>query len=257
MRVTIDFGDGVGARDYSAWVLEAGAANAGGRGKTGLEVVRKLNAPSELKLGLLVGGAGAVAEPPIGASVAVVRSSGEKLFTGAVADIAYEYLGWGEQGGVYAMQVLALSAEANSTPAAIPGGLTESGGLTAAEVLAAQAAGLAIAVANDGGVTEAIELPVVEFGPETSAARAIASVSAQARLAYRVHDGELTIVPVGAVRHAGSGPQIAMEAQSAAAASKQKTAVTAVGRAEAQAYVVEYRKLDGTTSAVGDGASGV
>ena len=248
VQVTIDFGDGAGARDYSALVLEAG----------GVEVVRKLNKPSELKLKLLVGSVGAVAAPPVGADVEVVRSSAEKLFTGAVAQTLYQYLGWGEQGGVYALEVIAFSSEANSTSAAVPGTLPETGGITAAKVLQAQAAGLALGVADDNGITEGIELPVVEYGPETSAAEVIAGVAGQARLSYRVHDGQLVIAPVGAVQHVtttagANGPQVMGVATASVANSKLKTGVTAVGRSEAQEYVVEYLGMDGTASGVAPG----
>ena len=93
LQITIDLLDGVGARDYSAYVVEKG----------GLEVRRVLNRPSMLLLKLLLENPQVVV-PKVGAAVVVARKTGEKLFTGALASVDYEYLGWGEQGPVYELR---------------------------------------------------------------------------------------------------------------------------------------------------------
>ncbi len=175
LQITIDLLDGVGARDDSAYVVE----------KSGLEVRRVLNRPSMLLLKLLLLNPQVVV-PKVGAAVVVARKTGEKLFTGALSSMDYEYLGWGEQGPVYEFAITALSAEATVGPAVVPGALAGATTVSAGAQLQSQAVGTAAAATfSDGaapaGFAAGIQLPAVEVAAEASAMDVLESVASQAR----------------------------------------------------------------------------
>src|SRR5258708_3057209 len=73
MKLLIENVDGMGAEDYTGFVDS-------GKSPT---VVRKLNSPSELKLGLAAR-EGSLAVPVLGARVALTLNNGKDLFTGYV-----------------------------------------------------------------------------------------------------------------------------------------------------------------------------
>src|SRR5271157_3467969 len=99
MKLLIDNLDGRGAQDYTAFVDS-------GKRPT---VVRKLNRPTELKIGL-VAGEGSLVVPVVSARVTLTFSNGNDLFTGYLVDTpAYQYLGWADRGLVYRYEIVALS----------------------------------------------------------------------------------------------------------------------------------------------------
>ena len=97
MKLLIDNLDGLGAQDYTAFV------------DSGKSVVRKLNSPAELRIGL-VAREGSLVVPVIGARVTLTLSNGNDLFTGYVVHApTYQYLGWADRGLVYRYEIAALS----------------------------------------------------------------------------------------------------------------------------------------------------
>ncbi|MEO8726270.1 MAG: hypothetical protein ABI383_09105 [Acidobacteriaceae bacterium] len=232
MNITVDLLDGNGAQDFSGYVLDDG----------GLEIKRALNRPSQCSLKLLLQRP-QVLVPQIGAKLAIASVTAEALFTGVVADVSFEYLGWGEQGPVHAVALIALSVEATLGGASVPGGLTGTTTASAGGLLAAQIAGAA-AVANDGGFAEGIQIPAIEIGAGESAMDVMEAVSSQSRLSYRVIGGQLVVQPVGAVVHTANSQ---IEELSTAAA---KTTVTVKGKNEAQTFVSEYSALNGSSSLI-------
>jgi len=99
MKLLIDNLDGHGALDYTAFVDTGKAAS----------VVRKLNAPAALKVGL-VSGQATFAAPVSGARITLCRSDGSDLFTGYLTTApSYQYLGRGDQGPQYRYELVALS----------------------------------------------------------------------------------------------------------------------------------------------------
>src|SRR4051794_28977656 len=75
-------------------------------------VTRTLNRPSQLECALVLAPAGPVV-PVASARVVLQRDDGMKLFTGYLRAIPeHHYLGWGERGPEYRMQLSAASDEA-------------------------------------------------------------------------------------------------------------------------------------------------
>jgi hypothetical protein len=230
MQITFDLQDGSGVREYSNYVVE-----------DGFEIKRMLNRPSQCKLKLLLGTQ--VPAPQVGAALAVARSNGEMLFTGAAESVEHEYVGWGERGPQYELVVMALSQEAQLGAASVPGGVEGPVQASAGALMVAQLAGAASA-ADDGGFAEGLQLSAVDIRPQESASAVLASVASQSRLAYRVNDGVMSVQPIGAVTHAiegGSSSILALAGQAN---------VTVTGGSEAQAYVSEYIVCDETTDLI-------
>jgi hypothetical protein len=83
MKLLIDNLDGIGPRDYTAFV---------DAGKSPI-LVRKLNSPAELKFGLMAGEE-SLAVPVIGGRVTLTLNDGNDLFTGYIVETpTYQYLG--------------------------------------------------------------------------------------------------------------------------------------------------------------------
>src|SRR5437764_3732265 len=75
-------------------------------------ITRKLNRPSRLECALVLAPNGPVV-PPANARVVLQREDGTKLFTGYLQAIpSHQYLGWGERGPEYRVQLAATSDEA-------------------------------------------------------------------------------------------------------------------------------------------------
>ena len=99
MKLLINNLDGLGPQDYTAFV-DSGKSPS---------VVRKLNSPSELKLGLAAK-EGSLTVPVIGARVRLTFSNGNDLFAGYVVHTpTYQYLGWADREFVYRYEIVALS----------------------------------------------------------------------------------------------------------------------------------------------------
>ena len=149
-----------------------------------------------------------------------------------------------------------MSAEATVGPAVVPGALAGATTVSAGALLKSQAVGTpAAATFSDGaapaGFAAGIQLPAVEVAAEASAMDVLESVASQARMSYRVHDGQLVVQPIGVVTYAASaganGPVIAK------ATAPAKSSVTVNGKMEPQTFVSEYVVCDGTTDVIPTG----
>ena len=187
MKLTIDNLDGLGALDYTAFVDTSKHPR----------LVRKLNSPSELKVGL-VGGLGGMAVPAISGRISLTLDSGNDLFTGYIAQTpAYQYEGWADRGPVYRYEVDALSDVMlmdRKAPPPHPPFVDRSGG-SAFDQLTAEALPGWFDVS---GVEAGDPIPYYSVDPAKKWTASAAEIAVLARCAYRDDSGNLYFAPLGA-----------------------------------------------------------
>ena len=239
MKLQIDNLDGAGLRDYTADIDASRTPR----------LSRTLNAPSQLHFSLLSIGADFIV-PKSGARVTLGRTNGQDVFTGYITGEAeYEYLGWGERGAVYRYNYVAQSDEV----------MLDRKRLSARSPFVARSAGDALrqltqnAVAggfDTSGVQDLDTLVNYVPDPQEPWSKHAALIASQARASYRVLNGAVSLVPIGATVYqlnesdANFSPQ-GLILQPGNAVTND---VTVVGEIEPEAYVRDYFVGDDLTT---------
>ncbi len=238
MKLLIDNFDGNGARDYTD-AVEPGAR---------LVITRKLNQPTKLVAALVTNGVGFVF-PFNGGRITLIMQSGAYLFTGYLtASPQLEYLGWGTYGAAYRVHLAASSDEfllddkrlpvcapfVNRSAGSALQQLTQDTLPGAFDLSAAQSVDTVVAYASD---------------PQKTWSAQAAEIATQARAAYQLTNGELSLRAVGATAHTlnESDATFAPEGLTIVPANSLINDVTVVGDEEPQAYVTDYFIGDGLT----------
>src|ERR1700687_141828 len=239
MKLLIDNLDGLGAQDYTAFV-DSGKSPS---------VVRKLNSPAELKIGL-VAGEGSLVVPVIGARVTLTLSNGNDLFTGYVVHApTYQYLGWADRGLVYRYEIAALSdvmlMDQKAPPPHAP--FVDRNAGDAFRQLTAEALPGWFDVT---GVEAGDPIPYYGVNPAKKWTASAAEIALAARCSYRDDNGRLFFVTMAANTYA-----LAENAETFSPGDLQLQSVnrlvndlTILGPLEPNAHVKDYFVGDGFTT---------
>lgn len=238
MKLQIDNLDGLGLRDYTAMIDAANTPR----------VVRKLNQPAELQFSLLLGPD--LVAPRRGSRVLLGRTNGQDVFTGYVmAEPEYEALGWGMQGPLYRLKIVAQSDEV----------LLDEKPLPARSPFVARSAGDALrqlvnelmpGAFDTSGVQNLDVIPHYIPDPQLTWSKHAAAIALLARAAYRIMNGALLLAPLGVNAYALNesdpnffAPALLVEPQNTII-----NDATVLGDVEPQAYVRDYFVGDGLST---------
>ena len=227
----------VNGQDYSAVLASTPA----------LAIVRTLNKPSQCNFCVELA-ASALPVPLRNQQVQVTADAGTVLFTGyLVSDAVQELLGENTAGAVYRTHLAAWSEDYALDRQPLPwinGGIAQGAGT----VLAAMTARLSAQGISTAALTAGATIGT--FVPEQGApwSNNAGAIAALARAAYRVHDGVLSLTPVGTVTHTLDGSQL--QPSSVAFKSNRVLAndVTLSGAEEPGSYTLELFQGDGATT---------
>ena len=191
MKLTIDNLGGLGPQDYTAFV-DSGESPS---------VVRKLNAPTEFKFGL-VAGTGDLVVPVIGGRVMLTLNNGNDLFSGYIVETpTYQYLGWADRGLIYRYEIDARSdvmlMDQKAPPAHPPFVDRDSG--SAFDQLTAEALPGWFDVS---GVEAGDPIPYYSVNPAKTWTASAAEIALSGRCSYRDDNGKLFFAPLGANTYA-------------------------------------------------------
>jgi hypothetical protein len=191
MKLTIDNLGGLGPQDYTAFV-DSGESPS---------VVRKLNAPTEFKFGL-VAGTGDLVVPVIGGRVMLTLNNGNDLFSGYIVETpTYQYLGWADRGLIYRYEIDARSdvmlMDQKAPPAHPPFVDRDSG--SAFDQLTAEALPGWFDVS---GVEAGDPIPYYSVNPAKTWTASAAEIALSGRCSYRDDNGKLFFTPLGANTYA-------------------------------------------------------
>ena len=235
MILTIDNLDAAGTRDYTSALEPEGLPR----------IFRRLNQLETMECALVLE-AGGLPVPASGARVILERNDGHKLFTGYLSERPqYEYLGWGPNGAVYRYQ-LRFSGDAwlldrKLLPSRIPFLLAGPG-----TILGTLAEEIAPGVFGYSGAQDTATLPYFSASQQKKWSEHAAEAALRSRSAYRVHDGQLTVFPLGDVVHQVSETE-APDGLQIAAPDRLANDIIASGQVEPRAYVRDYFQGDGLT----------
>jgi hypothetical protein len=236
MKLQIDNLDGLGLRDYTA-VIDAAHTP---------RVTRRLNEPSELRFSLLLGTD--LVAPGRGSRVLLGRTNGQDVFTGYItADPEYEFLGWGQRGPMYRLDIVAHSDDV----------LLDEKRLAARSPFAARSAGDAlrqlakeiVAVFDTSAVQDLDILTAYVPDPQLSWSKHAAAIAKRARASFRVVNGAITFAALGAAIYPldESDPNFCPHGLSLQPVKSVVNDLTLAGDIEPQAYVHDYFVGDGLT----------
>src|SRR5580698_4714338 len=178
MKLTIDNLQGAGPVDYTA-ALD---------GTVAPRVERKINQPSGLRCSLLGSSAGFVV-PAAGGRVSLVKANGAFVFTGYLTQAPQcEYLGFGEQGGVYRYELVAESDEVLLDQKALPN-RAPSVERTAGAALRQLAQDLLPGGFDTSAVQDVDTLAAYVVNPQKTFSNHAAEIALAARASYRAMNG--------------------------------------------------------------------
>ncbi len=185
MKLLIDNFDGRGAQDYTAYLQPAENAC----------LVRKLNAPGELKVSVVAAGTGFVVPGP-GARVTFARADGSDLFAGYVATApSCRYSGWSESGARYVYDLAALSdvtmLDLNPMPP-LPSFVARTAGSAVQELTQDILPGWFDLSGIEAGDT----IPYFSVDPAKNWAASAAEIAVLTRGSYRDDSGKLFFAPL-------------------------------------------------------------
>lgn len=238
MKLQIDNLDGLGPRDYTS-VIDAAHTP---------KLTRKLNQPSELQFSLLLGTD--LVAPHRGSRVIVGRTNGQDVFTGYItADPEFESLGWGQQGPMYRLNIVAQSDESLLDEKRLP---TRSPFVarSAGDALRQLTEGVMPGAFDTSGVQDLDKIPDYIPDPQLSWSKHAANIAVLARASYRTLNGALIFAPLGAANYTLNESD-ANFCPNALVIQPQNTIVndaTVLGDIEPQAYVRDYFVGDGITT---------
>lgn len=239
MRLMIDFRDGAGARDYSRFVESESAC----------VIERRLNRAAKAKIRLASWDA-SFEVPPARANITIEKSSGGKLFTGYLkAAPIHEYLGWGERGPEYSLELNAVdeSMELDRKPLASQLAMVDR---YAGEALIALSEQAAPAQFDTSGVGNIARLPVLTVNPEMRWSEHAAEIALRTRARVRVHGSKIELTPLSATEEFTIEEGSAVNEPSRLRVERSASVVndvTVLGRLEPRAHVKNYFLGDGLT----------
>jgi len=240
MKLLIDNLDGLGALDYTAcWAPQKGAS-----------LVRKLNALSELTIGLVLGRTG-LAVPATGARVVLARDDEHDLFSGYVAaGPTYQYTGYAEGGAQYVYQFVALSdammLDLKPTPPHPPFVAR-----TAGSALGQLTEGTLAGWLDTSGVQSGDTIPYLSVDPSRNWAESAGEIATVARCSYRDDNGKLLFAPLGQNTYPLAEGDAAFSPEDLLLQSFNRPVndLTVLGTVEPGAHVKDYFVGDGKTAA--------
>jgi hypothetical protein len=242
MKVTIDNQDGRGPIDYSPALCEDHA------GEKAVVITRALNQPSMACLHLDCASSG-LGTPVTNAFVVITADNGTFLFTGYLPSAAEPvFAGYSSTGPHYKVVAHALSDD----------WLLNRDAVTQTSPLLGQTAGEMVGILTNrvnpslvqmNGLEDVGTIGFFEPSPSLPWSENVAALANQARAAYRVLNGQLTLAPVGSTVHALDDTlgTLDFSALSASDTNQVVNDVTITGLSEPLQYVTEVFEGDGAT----------
>ena len=241
MKVTIDNQDGKGPIDYSSALCADQIENA-------VVITRSLNKPTLARLHLDCASSG-LEVPAINALVAITAENGTFLFTGYLPSAAEPvFVGYGSAGPHYRVLVNAVSEDWLLNRDAVPQ-TTPLLGQTAGEMVGILTNRVNPYLVQMNGLEDIGTVGFFEPMPSLPWSENVAALANQARAAYRVLNGQLTLAPVGSTVHAMDDTIGTFDFSMVDAADAKQVVndVTITGLSEPLQYVTELFEGDGAT----------
>ncbi len=242
MKVTIDNQDGRGPIDYSpALCADQSTAKA-------VVITRALNQPSLACLHLDCASSG-LEVPAANALVVITAENATFLFTGYLPSAAEPvFAGYSSTGPRYRVVANALSEDWLLNREAVPQ-TAPLLGQTAGEMVGILTNRVNPSLVQMNGLEDVGTIGFFESSPSLPWSENVAALANQARAAYRVLNGQLTLAPVGSTVHVLDDTigTLDFSAPSAAAAKQVVNDVTITGLSEPLQYVTELFEGDGAT----------
>src|SRR5277367_5088100 len=238
MKLQIDNFDGNGPRDYTPTV----------DGSIPLQIVRKLNQPSQLKASV-VNGAASFVSPIAGGRVTLVLQSGQNLFTGYLTEAPQlEYLGQGTSGPVYRYNLTAESDECLLNEKRLPA-CCPFVDRSAGNALQQLTQDLMPGSFDTTGVQPVDSVVWYASDPQKTWSQQAGEIATQARASYQLTNGALTLAPLGLNTHAlnESDASFSPQGLKLQPVNGLINDVTVIGDEEPEAYVTDYFIGDGLT----------
>ena len=242
MKVTIDNQNGQGPVDYSAAICADTAA------ENAVLIQRRMNQPTLARLLLDCTSTG-LPTPVHNAAVVIEAANGTILFTGYVPTMAEPvFAGYDSTGARYRMQVHVVSDDWLLDRAALPQ-TAPLLGQSAGNMVRTLTTRVSPTLVNLSGIQDVGTIGFFEPQPNLSWSENVAALANQARAAYRVIDGQLTLAPVGSTVHVLSDQQGTVDYSNltASAAKTLVNDVTVTGLSQPMEYVTELFEGDGAT----------
>ncbi len=242
MKVTIDNQDGKGPIDYS------GALCADQDTEKAVVITRGLNQPTLARLQMDCASHG-LSTPVPNAWVVITADNGTFLFTGYLPSAAEPvFAGYNSSGPRYRMVLNALSEDWLLNREALPQ-TAPLLGQTAGEMVRILTNRVNPTLVQMNGLEDVGTIGFFEPMPNRPWSVNIAALANQARAAYRVLNGQLTLAPVGSTVHDMSDTVGTLDyaALSATNAKQVVDDVTLTGLSQPMEYVTELFEGDGAT----------
>jgi hypothetical protein len=242
VKITIDNQNGLGPVDYSAAICADSAT------EDPVVIERRMNQPTLARL-LLDCASHGLPAPAHNAAVVIVAANGVVLFTGYVPTQAQPvFAGHDSTGARYRMQVQVVSEDWLLDRAALPQ-TAPMLGQTAGDMVRTLTTRVSPTLVNLSGVQDVGTIGFFEPQPNKTWSENVAALANQARSAYRVVDGQLTLAPVGSTVHTLSDTVGTVEFSklTANAAKTLVNDVTVTGLSQPMEYVTELFEGDGAT----------
>jgi hypothetical protein len=242
MKVTIDNQDGKGPINYSPALCADRAT------EKAVVITRALNQPTVARLHFDCASSG-LAVPATNAFVVITSDSGTFLFTGYLPSAAEPvFAGYSSTGPHYRIVVNALSEDWLLNRDAVPQ-TTPLLGQTAGEMIGILTNRVNPALVQMNGLEDIGTIGFFEPMPSLPWSENVAALANQARAAYRVLNGQLTLAPVGSTVHiidetVGTLDYSPINANDA---KQVVNDVTITGLSEPLQYVTELFEGDGAT----------
>jgi hypothetical protein len=187
MKLLIDNLDGLGPKDYTAFVDS----------KKSLSLVRKLNHPAEFKFGLMIK-PGSTLVPALLGRVVLSSNNGSNLFTGYIVQTPpSQYSGWADGGVIYRYEVDVLSDVMlmdEKAPPVHPPFVDRSAG-SALQQLTAEALPSWF---DTSSVQSGDTIPYFSVDPAKKWTALAAEIALSGRCSYRDDNGKLYFAPLAA-----------------------------------------------------------
>jgi hypothetical protein len=210
-------------------------------------VKRLLNRPATMTAALVATDPSFVV-PAAGARVVLERKNGYRVFTGYLDGAPeWEHLGWNERGPVYRYKLRATSDEVTLNRKRLPDRAPYVNRMAGAALK--QLASDAGSTLDVTGVQDLDPLTQVNVSVQRTFSDQAAEIASRTRGVYRVHDGKITLEPIGTSSHTLSESDDEFDPAALMIERAQVVAndVTVIGRVEPRAYVKNYFLGDGVT----------
>lgn len=242
MKITIDNQDGKGPIDYSQAIC------ADQRSEGAVVIERGMNKPTRARVQLDCSNHG-LAVPVPNAWVVITADNGTVLFTGYTPSAAEpQFSGFSSAGPEYRTAVNAVSEDWMLNRAAVPQ-TSPLLGQTAGEMVRVLTNRVNPTLVQMNGLEDVGTIGFFEPMANQSWSENVAALANQARAAYRVLNGQLTMAPVGTTVHTISDAVGTLDyaALSATNAKQIVNDVTLTGLSQPMEYVTELFEGDGAT----------